>query len=102
MFEASGRHAGARNAVFFAGAGLEWFRFFGQAFPDFNRTAIKFRPAAVRINRRVLGLKALEFGFDVRYFNNGFDPVEDFGAPSGIAQRGGEWVMGTFVHTVFR
>lgn len=102
MLEASPVHPFHEDneVVLFFGAGVEVFRFFGDHFKPFTRTAIKLRPVGVRLNR-VGKLKALELAVDVRRFGRRFVP-QDFGVPSQEeVGRGGEWVFGTFVSLVF-
>jgi hypothetical protein len=102
MFEVSPAHAArAGRAIAFAGIGVETFVFFGDGFDRFSRTALKIRPAAVRVNR-VLGLRSIEAGLDVRYFASRFVPA-DFGRLNrpGDASEGDEWVTGAFVSLIF-
>lgn len=105
MFEFSGVHPvrGAR-VVGFAGVGVQMFSLFGDGFRPIHRPAIKFRTAAVRINR-VLGVKALEVALDFRWFptaflDDDFLPAAQRTGASAPTQGKGEWVTGTFITVV--
>ena len=107
MFEASPVHpADGGRVVAFAGVGVQFLNFFGKGFKPVMRPVVRFRPAAIRINK-VLGLKAIEAAFDIRYFYKRFND-SDFrpesggdGATETDATKGNEFVTGAFVTFVF-
>ena len=84
MFEGSPVHPKAGRAVAFAGIGVQWFHFWdlggGTTIEDrYWRTALKLRPLGIRVNE-VLGLRGIEFAYDLRLFGNRFTS-QDFGGP---------------------